>query len=307
MKKLIVNGVVGLFLFGGALIGGLAATGRLNHDGVANIPLLNSFFPAPPADENGDGKGAHGAVENGATDAHAAPAGEAKNADHSGEAGKPADAALSDGEQGPQGPRKTKVGMSIDNPAPPPSDGGHGGGDGEGAAKGADSHAADTGRGARPNKPNAATDGHQNTADTQHDAERDFKAREIALAQEKTNKYSPGGYFSFPGMPAGLTPDQLNEAWQRVQGVVADLEKRSVAFELLEKGLLQREDDISKRQLALGKLREEITNLQRALDDRIAKFQDQVKLVRNDEIEGLRRNAKTFESFEPQKAAELIK
>ena len=45
---IVVKVVVGLLLFAGTLVGGLAATGRLNHDGVANIPGLNLLFPAPP-------------------------------------------------------------------------------------------------------------------------------------------------------------------------------------------------------------------------------------------------------------------
>ena len=53
--KIIINIVLGLLLFVGALVGGLAATGRLNHEGAANIPVLGSFFPAPPEPKEGEG------------------------------------------------------------------------------------------------------------------------------------------------------------------------------------------------------------------------------------------------------------
>ena len=45
MVGVVTKVVVGLALFVGSLFGGLALTGRLNHEGTANIPLLSSFFP----------------------------------------------------------------------------------------------------------------------------------------------------------------------------------------------------------------------------------------------------------------------
>ena len=44
MVGIIIKVVIGLALFAGSLVGGLAATGRLNHEGTANIPVLSSFF-----------------------------------------------------------------------------------------------------------------------------------------------------------------------------------------------------------------------------------------------------------------------
>ena len=46
MVGLVTKVMVGLGLFVGSLFGGLALTGRLNHEGTANIPVLGSFFPA---------------------------------------------------------------------------------------------------------------------------------------------------------------------------------------------------------------------------------------------------------------------
>lgn len=292
MKKLIVNAVIAVVLFSGSLVGGLAATGRLNHDGVANIPLLNSFFSPPPPPADGEGAGPDGGPVDGALDAG------------NDGAGQPAEASLADGAAGPQdlqgteGPRRTKTGRSVLNPDEPVDDG-HGGGHGEDTA-GAQGSDGDEGR------PADAGGGGGSAAAGEHSAARDFSARELAMAQEKADKYAPGGYFKFSGMPAGLTPEQLNEAWQRVQGVLQDLEHRKTALDLREKELAELADDIGRRHLELGRLREEINTAQRALDDRITKFQEQVKLVRNDEVEALRRNAQTLESFEPAKAAELV-
>ena len=46
MVGVVAKVTVGVGLFVGSLFGGLALTGRLNHEGTANIPVLSSFFPA---------------------------------------------------------------------------------------------------------------------------------------------------------------------------------------------------------------------------------------------------------------------
>ncbi|MCR9246667.1 MAG: hypothetical protein NXI31_16665 [bacterium] len=327
MKKLIINGVLAVVLFGGSLVGALAATGRLNHDGVANIPVLSSFFPPPPEPADGEGEHGEGGDPHAAGGgAHPAPHGEVADATHSGEAGVENanhgdsstgghdDAAKNGSEQDPQGPRRREIGKSVVNPEPPPDaggHGGHGGGHGEEAGHGDDGHGGGHGddghEKADKQKGGAHPGAHGGSKGPKsHDAERDFNARELAMAQEKANKYAPGGYFRFEGMPAGITPEKLNEAWQRVQGVLQDLEKRKTALDLREKDLEELADDISRRHLELGRMREALITSQRQLDDRIRKFQEQVKLVRNDEVEALRRNAKTLESFEATKAAELV-
>lgn len=107
-------------------------------------------------------------------------------------------------------------------------------------------------------------------------------------------------------MPAGITPEQINEAWQRVQGVLADLEQRKTALDLREKDLQVLSDDIDNRIRRIADERLNIENLARQLDERIAKFQEQVKLVRNDEAAALKRNAQTYASFERSKAADLL-
>lgn len=309
MKSLIVKIVVGLFLFAGSLVGGLAATGRLTHEGTANIPLLGSFFPEP---KKADGE--HGAGEGKAADpAHAAPLGETANADHKGEAGAAKDASHTT--QDPQGvpgtPRKQKTGRSVVQPEPPPAEEGHGGGHGEAPAK-ADDHGAaketeKPGEAEHTGKP----DGHGQPAgdaskEGQHAVEKDFQQLEHSLATDPKNKYAPGGYFKFDGMPAGLTPEQINEAWQRVQGVLGDIDRRKMSLDLRDQELQELADDVGRRQKELGDERLKIEQEHRRLDARIQKFQEQVKLVRSDEVTALKRNAQTLASFEASKAAELV-
>jgi hypothetical protein len=130
--------------------------------------------------------------------------------------------------------------------------------------------------------------------------------------QEQTShrrevSYTPGSYFKFDGMPAGMTPEQLNEACQRVQQQLAELDKRKAALDQREQEMQTLEQDIGRRQSDLGGERTRLQNLQRALEDRIEQFHQQVKMIRIDELAGLKKNAQTLASFEASKAAELVK
>lgn len=320
MKGLIVNLVAGGGLFAGALFGALAATGRLNHDGVANIPILNLLFPAPPVDPNADphadpharpGTDGHAAPADAhdsgktaaATDAgHAAPVGETAAKDAATEHG------AADSGQEPQGPpaQPLKRGRSLFEQEAK-GGGGHGGGGEHGADEAKDKGHGGGGHDAKADAHGAAPAGdHGTKPDAKHAAERDFDGIAEELAQDRV-RYAPGGYFRFDGMPSGLTPEKLNEAWVKVQTVMADLDKRAQALDLREKELREFGDDIARRQTELGKERLEVESMQRQLDERIEQFQQQVKLVRTDEVAGLTRNAQTLSSFEPSKAVELIK
>lgn len=301
MIKILIHVGVGTLLFVGALLGGLAATGRLNHEGTANLPLLSSLFPAPPAvaDEHG-------------TAAAGDPHGAAADAAHQGAAGQPAEAAATGGEpQGDEAPRRQKEGRSVEKPEPKPAEGGHGGGHGEapaadhGGAKDGSHGAKDGGHGAAKDKPDAGkAKGGAGAAG--HAAERDFAQRRELLADDRRNKYTPGGYFTFEGMPAGLSPEQINDAWQRVQGVLTDLEQRKAVLDQREKDLQILADDIDLRRRKVAEKLLEIENEGKKLDARIAKFQEQVKLVRIDEVAALKRNAQTYAAFEPSRTAELV-
>lgn len=304
MKGLVVNVLVGVGLFAGALVGGLMATGRWNHEGVANIPVLNGMFPAPPEGEAADGHG--DAAKTAGADAHGAPA-DASTAAH--------DAAPTDGShaQDPQKPQDPplaplKRGRSITQKDEPAGGGGHGEapkeGHGEAPKEGHGEKPA--AHGTEPPKTDHAATEH---GDASHGSvpEKDFAHLSSQLKQEPDIRYSPGAYFRFDGMPAGVTPDQLNDAWKKVQEAAGELERRSKALDLREQELREFSDDIARRQTEVGKERAEVEATQRRLDERIEQFQDQIKLIKNDEIASLQKNAKSYEIFEPSKAAELIK
>ena len=319
MVGIIIKVVIGLVLFAGSLVGGLAATGRLNHEGTVNIPVLNSFFPEPPAEEGEDGEGGENgdAGDGHAADAnHAAPAGESQATEgaHSGEGGTAADAA-----HGPQNPTSSRsvTGPSFLNPVEVKADphgGGHGADDGHG---GADPHAADDGHAADDaHGANAPADGHGNAGghnagnagghSEKTPAEQDFEKMESALKSQGRISYSPGAFFTFQGMPAGMTPEQVNDAWQRVQGLMQTIEQRNTALDLREAEIQELGDDISKRWKSISGERQKIEQMHRDLQDKIAKFERTVNLVRNDEVEKLKATGATLASFERRKASELV-
>ena len=126
------------------------------------------------------------------------------------------------------------------------------------------------------------------------------------MVAQPDNSYVPGKYFKFEGMPSPLTPEQINEAWQRVQVELEDIERRKTALGLREQELQELAGDVGRRQKELGHERTKIAEEHLRLDARIKKFEDQVKLVRHDEASALKRNAVTLSALESNKAAELI-
>lgn len=324
---IVIKVVVGLLLFAGSLVGGLAATGRLNHDGVANIPGLNLVFPAPPEAPTGDAKDGDAGKPGEAGKAGAA----AEGADHGSKPGEAdpesANAAETDAATKP---RRKKIGRSLNEPEPAKdAHGGHGGGHGEAdahggdaAGHGADAHAAgDDHAKAGDGHAKAAAGGAAKAGDAHgkaapvadarasaaatHAAQRDLQRFGDALAAARA-PYEPGNLYRFDGLPAGVSADQINEAWQRVQAQIAELDRRKAVLDQQEQQMREIGEDVSRRQAALGKERVEVEQMQRQLDARIQKFQQTVTLVRADEAAALKRNAQTLTSFEAAKAAELL-
>lgn len=298
MKALILNGGIAVILFVGALAGSLAATGRLNPAGVANLPLLGALFPEPvaPADDAHDPAAAP------------APAGEVQDAAGHKQGTGTAEAghAQGPGSGDSDAPVQKKTGRSVFAVETKAGDGHGDGGGGHGDAGGGH------GGGAKPTAAGSsgsksAASGSGSAAKGEHPAERDFKELAQDLAEDRRSKYAPGGYFTFTGLPAGVTAEQINEAWQRVQGVQADLQRRESQLELRERAVRELADDVGKRQAELGRERLRLEDLQRQLDDRIEQFKQQVKVVRTDEVAGLKRNAQFYASIEPSKAAELVR
>jgi prefoldin subunit 5 len=124
--------------------------------------------------------------------------------------------------------------------------------------------------------------------------------------QEPGDRYAPGKYFEFEGMPAGLTPEQINEAWQRVESELEGIERRKTQLDGRERELQELAADVARRQKELGHERTRIAEEHLRLDARIEKFEEQIKLVRKDEASAYKRNAMTLSALGSSKAAELI-
>ncbi len=308
MKGLIVNAIAGTGLFAGALVGGLMATGRWNHEGVANIPVLNMMFPAPPADAATDPHATDPHAADGAAKdaAHGAGAKDAHEASTGGDShATPADGAHTAATQDPKRLPLPTPGKSLFQKEEKKGGGGHGeAAAGHGETKDAHGDAAKKdAHGADPAHPPAAPAGEMAHGSM---PERDFAQVGNQLKKEPGVRYQPGALFRFDGMPAGVTPDQLNAAWKRVQDGLAEIERRTKAVEIQEKELREFSEDVARRQTEVGKERAEVEAMQRRLDERIQQFQDQIKLIRNDEVAALKRNAQHFANFEPKKAVEII-
>ena len=134
-------------------------------------------------------------------------------------------------------------------------------------------------------------------------AQRDFA--EVAALQGKTG-YRPGALFHFEGMPAGITPAELNAAWQRVKDAETEVQQRQVSLDLREQELQELADDISRRQKGLGELQLSVEHMHKQLDEKISRFERTVILVKDEEVAKLKENAETLASFESSKSAELV-
>jgi uncharacterized protein YoaH (UPF0181 family) len=216
------------------------------------------------------------------------------------------------GGQEPQDPPVQRSGRSVVNPEKPAEAAGGHGGDHGNEAKGDHGEKKAGDHGAAGSSDHGAKDPHAEpaAADAAHQdphgsPDGDFQQLDKSLAHT-SSQYRPGALFRFDGMPANLTPEQINEAWQRVQGLMAEIERRRTALDLREKELQEQHHDVSRRQADLGLLQARLDEMQRAIDAKILKFQDQVKLVRNDEVAALKRNAQTLAAFEPVRAAEIV-
>lgn len=290
MVGILIKVLVGVGLFAGSLVGGLAATGRLNHDGVANIPVLSALFPAPPTPEGED-----------------AAASDAGHAEAAGDHAAAATEGVLAGEPGGDGPPRYRRAQYVAE-----SEQGHGSGHGGGGSHGGGSHGGGDAAGAAGHpRRSAAADSKHRPQDPKRGGEpaqasaahRDFVA--LAEAQGKTG-YQPGGLFQFEGMPAGITPAELNAAWRRVQDAEAEVQQRQVSLDLREQELQELADDISRRQKGLGELQLSVENMHKQLDEKIARFERTVILVKDEEVAKLKENAATLASFESSKSAELV-
>ena len=238
MVGILIKLLIGLTLFVGSLVGGLAATGRLNHEGTANIPVLSTFFPEPEVDESAaDGEG---------------PA-DASAEDHGG----PAEATHgANDEVAPQGQErevKRVTGRSVDNPEAPHS-GGHGGHGGSGDAHGEGGHASSSQAAGGHTSGAKQQESSRGQASKKHKNDQ-MRSDYVALgALQGRTGYQPGEMFHFEGMPSGVTPEQLNAAWASVEEERKQIEQRSHSLELRDQELKELAEDINRRQAHLGKV-----------------------------------------------------
>jgi hypothetical protein len=119
-------------------------------------------------------------------------------------------------------------------------------------------------------------------------------------------QYRPGRYFAFQPVPADINPDEMNEMWRRAKAALKETKQRESALDGQEKLLAVREQDLHDREEALAKLMKEIEASQRELDGRIVQFNSDVKMVRTNEVEPLKKAGRTLASLDSEIAAKLV-
>ena len=94
--------------------------------------------------------------------------------------------------------------------------------------------------------------------------------------------------------------------WRRAKAALKETLQRESALDGQEKLLSVREQDLHDREEALAKLMKEIEASQRELDGRIVQFNSDVKMVRTNEVEPLKKAGRTLASLDSEIAAKLV-
>lgn len=320
MKKFVIPAVVGVVLFLGTVLGLLAAQGRLNHAGTRGIPILESFFPAPP--EPADKKGKDGKEGKEAADGHEAKDGhgEAAGGEH-----PPADAHAAPQQSdalGREKPLPYRVGTSVLKPEEAAKGGGHGGGHGGEAKK--DGHGADAGHGDAKDAGHGdaghadaahADAGHGAAAqgDGHGPAKPDGESKGTPEWRAKTHalfgqgQYQPGKLWSFPQIESDLGADELNEILRRARLADGEIEREKARLARERTELEARERDVADRQEAVMKAMADVLNERAKLQAEINEFHNTVLLIGKDEVSSLQTVAQTLAKVEPKSAASVIK
>ncbi len=258
MKSFLIMTVAGIGLFSATVVGLLAATGRLNHEGTKDIPIIGGFFPEP-ADEPG------------------------------GEDPDQADRSQDKGQTAPLLQREKPMGVNTDllfeRPKSQPV---------------GSSQELEDETGIELQEPGISQ--HPRDGETPEDTRHRHDMEEL-FGQ---GQYRAGGYFRFQAVAAGIGADEINDMWRRAKAALKETEQRQSALDGQEKLLAVREQDLHDREETLAKKMKEIEAEQRKLDERIVQFHNDVKMVRNNEVEPLKSVASILASMEPETAALVV-
>ena len=300
MMNLVVMVATGVGLFAASLVGMLAVSDRLNHEGTKGIPVLSSFFPEEPKEEGEDGHGGEhdeSAGEHGGSGDHAADShGESDHADshgHDSHGGNDHGGDHADSHGGDHGAHGDGHGDPSDG------HGEHEGGVGTPTVRATGHSLRDLGSDSvKPVQFRDLTDG-GNAEHSEEDA--DATARHIA-----EDGHAPGSLFVFEPISSGMQVSELNaivdyvnRRQQELADEQASIRRERNRLEAMSKDLEVRREEIQTEMRRIYEMRDELTEL-------FEQYQRMVREIPKSEEPQLRQAAESIAALEPDKAAELV-
>ncbi len=266
MKNVLLMVITGIGLFLGAMVGLLAAQGRLTYEGTRNIPVLNRLFEKPA--EEPDNKGNEGNENNKGNGGNQAEQREPQD-----DFGNPVE------EQLPY----RRGGLSGND-----ADGGHG----TGAAPSGETIVR------KPKPPKHRDPGRERTR-----TEREWAMQRNQM--ESRHPY-PRGLFDFKVIKADITPQEFNDMVRQIQKKQQQMVEMDATLNKKRRDLETQMDDVMYRQQEVAKQMQQVVLERDKLDGRIEEFHKKVLLVKQDELEGLKENARNIANLDPETGRDLI-
>lgn len=256
MKNVVLMVFTGIALFVGAMVGLLAAQGRLTYEGTRNIPILSRLFKNPDA-ESGQGAkdGQEGSGDKGGTEEKGSK--------------------ILPYKKGSSTPDKEGSGI-------------------------ADPHALGDGRSIvrEPEPPQKREQGKQPSQ-----AEREW---EMQRNQLETQHPYPRGLFDFEKVKADINLQEFNTMVRAVKKKQKEQEEMDSALEKKRRDLETQMADVLYRQQEVAKQMQQVVQERDKLNRRIEEFHKKVLLVKQDELEGLKENARNIANLDPETGRDLI-
>ncbi|MHC4516410.1 MAG: hypothetical protein ACYS5W_22315, partial [Planctomycetota bacterium] len=253
MKNILLMVFTGIALFLGAMVGLLAAQGRLTYEGTRTIPILSDLF-TKPADLVGD-QGTQDGKNNG------------------------------NGQREPgSGQSKQRLpykkGRSVLK-----GDGETEGDDGEADTEGQGMAAPGDGTSVI-RKPEPIQKRDQDRKPTKAEREWAMKRNQV-----ETQHPYPQGLFDFDKMKADITPTEFNAMVRSVREKHKQQEEMQAALNKRRHDLETQMADVLYRQQEVAKQMQQVVQERDKLNRRIEEFHKKVLLVKQDELVGLKENA----------------
>jgi hypothetical protein len=265
MKNVLLMVIIGIGLFLGAMVGLLAAQGRLTYEGTRSIPILNRLFEKPAEDPANKGK--------------------EDNADATG--GK--------GNGGDQEAPDSGFGTQAQRPLPYRREDLSGNDGSDPGSAGSNSKPLVT---RKPEQPKRRDPNRKPTKE-----EREWAMRRNQV--ENQHPYSRG-LFDFKTIKADITLREFNDMVRQVQKKQQQQAEMDATLNKKRRDLETQMDDVLYRQQEVAKQMQQVVLERDKLDGRIEEFHKKVLLVKQDELEGLKENARNIANLDAETGRDLI-